>query len=639
MNVINKINNASSIWEILPQLNTKELEEAIKTAADSYYNTGTSLVSDEVYDVLVDRLKKLKPNSKILKEVGAPVRGRKEKLPYWLGSMDKIKSDDKLISNWTNIYKGPYVISDKIDGISCLLTMFGGKIKLYTRGNGTYGQDISHLSSLANMSINKLSKLTNMNVAIRGELVMSKENFEKYANIMSNARNMVGGIVNSKPESINKKYAANVDFIAYEVIEPWVIPSEQMKLLKKWGLNVVYYDIYKKINLNILDSILNNRKKKSIYEIDGIIVTDNNKHPRNKSGNPAYAFAYKGLTETANVKVLKVIWHASKDGYLEPIVHYQTVKLSGADLKYAAGFNAKYIVDNKIGKGAIITVTRSGGVIPYITNIVKPAKEPDLPEDLDYHWDKNHVNIILKNPNENEEVIIARLTRFIKYIGVENLSEGIITKLVKAGYDTIPKIILLRIDDFLSLEGFQKKLATKLYDNLQIALNNIDMLTLMAASNIFGRGFGERKLKKILDVYPNIVQEYSIKTHDVWFNKLMTLEGFDTITIDQFLEELPKFQRFYKEISKLINVKPYRKQIKKAGLFQGDVVVVTGFRSKPLEEFIESEGGRMASSVSKNTTLLIYNDGEESSAKYIKAKDLGIKTIARSQFSKKYGVS
>lgn len=636
MNIIEKIQNLDNIWEILPQLTVKELENAIKIANDWYHNTSEPLISDQNYDILVEKLKELNPTSTALKQTGSQIKGKKVKLPYWLGSMDKIKSDQKLITSWVKNYKGPYLVSDKLDGVTGLLVILNGRVFLYTRGDGQYGQDISHLVNLFNMSIKKLLKMS-INVVLRGELIMSKKNFEKYKNEMANARNMVAGIVNSKPLSVNKEHAADVDFIAYEIIDLYEKPSDQMKLLIKWGLNTVYYDIYPNISVDILNDVLKTRKQKSIYEIDGIIVTDDNKYTRNKSGNPSYAFAYKGLSETANVKVLEVIWKASKDGYLVPTVRFEKVKLSGAELQMTAGFNAKFIIDNKLGKGAIIKITRSGDVIPYIMGIVKPAKKVDLPNE-DYEWDKNHVNIVLTNPDENEDVIIGRLTKFARYLGIENMSEGLITRLVKAGYDTIPKIILLTIDDMLSLDGFQQTLATKLYNNLHNALNDMDILTLMVASNIFGHGFGKRKIKKILDVYPNIVTEYTNKTRNAWINKLMQLEGFDTITVEKFIEALPHFQTFYKEINKLINIKPYTNQDNKNGLFKDQVVVMTGFRSDEIQKFIENEGGRIASSVSNNTTLLIYNDGEESSAKYKKAKNIGINTISKSQFSKKYNI-
>ncbi len=150
-----------------------------------------------------------------------------------MGSMDKIKTESKLIANWTKLYKGPYVISDKLDGISCLLTLSDGNISLYTRGDGSYGQNITHLLDLVNINTDGLYEIDADEIAIRGELIMSKSNFKKFEKEMSNARNMVAGIVNSKKESVNKKYATNVDFIAYEIIEPKYKPSDQMKVLKK----------------------------------------------------------------------------------------------------------------------------------------------------------------------------------------------------------------------------------------------------------------------------------------------------------------------------------------------------------------------------------------------------------------------
>lgn len=637
MDIIKKINKARSIWEILPNLTEEELEAAIQASADSYYNSGISLITDEVYDVLSDRLKILNPDSVVFKQIGAPVKGKKVKLPYWMGSMDKIKTDESLITKWIKSYKGPYLVSDKLDGVSCLLTLSNGEITLYTRGDGTMGQNITHLVDLVNLPTDKLLKQTD-DIVIRGELIMEKAKFEQYAKIMSNARNMVAGIVNSKKESVNKKYAASVDFVTYEVIEPQVKPSEQMKLLKKWEMNVVYYDLYNDIDLTMLDAILQKRKKKSVYEIDGIIVTDDHKHPRNRSGNPGYSFAYKGLTPTADVKVIEVLWKASKDGYLVPRIHFEKVRLSQADLEYTTGFNGKFINDNKIGPGAIIRVIRSGDVIPYIISIIKPAKKPDIPTDISYTWDKTGVNIIVDNADENESVIIMRLTKFVKDIGVENLSEGIIKRLVKNGHDNIPKIMSLTVDDLLSIEGFQEKLATKIYNNLNEKLDQLDILQLMTASNCFGRGLGERKIRKILNVYPNIVNEYTSKTKKEWETKLLGLEGFDTISVNQFIGLLPDFQSFYKKINKIRQIKPYKNTAKKNGSFKNQNVVFTGFRNKDWQKFIESEGGKVSGSVSGKTTLLVYNDGEESSSKYQTAKKLGIKTLSKSEFSKKYNI-
>ena len=642
MDIIKKINKSGNIWEVIHDLDEDELVDAIKVSAESYYNTSTPLLSDEVYDILVERLKIINPDSPILNQTGAPIKGKKVKLPFWMGSMNKIKSDDNLIAKWTHDNHGPYVISDKVDGVSCLVVLQNNNISMYTRGDGSYGQNISHLINYVNITVEKLinkSESESLKIAIRGESIMSKQNFTKYADIMANARNMVSGIVNSKEGSINKKHAGDVDFIAYEIIEPDFEPSEQFLMLQKWGMDVVYHDIYKDINLDILSSVLQKRKAKSIYEIDGVIVTNDGPHDRIEGGNPPYSFAYKGMTPSADTKVIGIVWKPGKDGHLIPRINFKVVRLSGADLEYTSGFNARFIKKHKLGKGAIISVIRSGDTIPYIIDIIKPAKKADLPEDLDYAWDKSHVNIVLTDPDSNITVIIQRLTKFVHDIGVEYLSEGIITKLVQEGYDNIPKLMSITADELLDLPGFQETLATKIYTNLNSRLDDLNILTLMVASNCFGRGFGKRKIKKILDVYPDIVTTYNEKKRDAWTDKLFELYGFDIITIDKFLDALPTFQRFYHKISNIRTVKPYVIISNKVGIFVDQKVVFTGFRKKDWEDYIIAEGGTISTSVSGNTTLLVYNDGEESSTKYQKAKKLGITTMAKSAFAKKYKLS
>lgn len=620
-------------WQLLPKLTIDELVEIIKLASNAYYNESAALISDEEFDILVEKLRDLDPNSEVFNVVGAPVKGKKVKLPYWMGSMNKIKTNDNQFDKWNKKFTGPYVISDKLDGISCLLIIKNDTYKMYTRGDGEYGQDISHLIDLVNIGID-LTDIAD-NLVVRGELIMKKKTFKSYADIMSNARNMVGGIVNSKPTSVNKKYAADVDFVAYEIIDPINKSSKQFELLESYGFNTANYDLLLHIDLDILDSFLQKRKKNSVYEIDGIIITNNVKYARNTSDNPEYSFAYKGSTPTANVVVKSVEWNASKDGYLIPRITYEKVRLSQADLEHATGFNAKFIVDNKIGPGAIIKIIRSGDVIPYVMGVNKPAKKISMPDE-EYSWDKTHTNIILKNLSENSQVTIRRLTKFLSDLEIENMSEGIVTRLVNGGYETILDIIAMEIDDFLELDGFQNTLATKLYNNMQEKLNNVPVLKLMNATNCFGRGFGERKLKVILSTYPKIYLTYKSSDRKKWTDLLIELDGFDIITIDKFLDGLPDFQKFYNKYSKIYSVAEYKVTVNKSGTFAGENIVFTGFRNKQWQELIERTGGKVSSGVSNNTTLLVYAEGEQSSAKYQKAVQLKKKIMSKSEFEKKY---
>src|SRR5271166_7194820 len=137
MEFIEKINKSKSIWEIIPSLTIEDIEFILTKSSDNYYNTGEELIFDKNFDILLDLLKEKNPKSKFLQSIGAPIKGKKVLLPFWMGSMDKIKYDEVSLCKWLKKNKGPYLISDKLDGISTLLVKSSrGELKLYTRGNG-----------------------------------------------------------------------------------------------------------------------------------------------------------------------------------------------------------------------------------------------------------------------------------------------------------------------------------------------------------------------------------------------------------------------------------------------------------------------------------------------------------------------
>ena len=124
-----------------------ELLELKNKYDNAYYNTGTPLVSDEEYDKLVERINKigLGKTTGVGYEV---VNITKKKLPYYLGSLDKIKTEKKL-DKWKLENKAQnYIVSHKLDGVSCLCVCEDGKISLYTRGDGTIGGDISTFQNI-----------------------------------------------------------------------------------------------------------------------------------------------------------------------------------------------------------------------------------------------------------------------------------------------------------------------------------------------------------------------------------------------------------------------------------------------------------------------------------------------------------
>ena len=178
--------------------NKKEIITFLQECDTAFFNTSSTLVSDDMYDLVKDYLKKLDPKNPYFKRVGADEE-TKVKLPFWMGSLDKIKDDEKAINSWKKKYDGSSIISDKLDGISCLFYKNDDDIKIYTRGNGSEGQDISHLRNYITFP-----NITDKKFAIRGELIISRTNWEKIKDIGSNARNKF--LSNFSQDSICNKY-------------------------------------------------------------------------------------------------------------------------------------------------------------------------------------------------------------------------------------------------------------------------------------------------------------------------------------------------------------------------------------------------------------------------------------------------
>ena len=131
------------------KLSIDELVDILNYVNNKYYNTNNEIITDEIYDILENILKNRDPKNIFFKNVGHNIDENKVKLPFWLGSINKIKSDTKKLEKWLLKYNQPYNISDKLDGTSALFCYFEFNekwiMRLYTRGNGIYGKNISHL--------------------------------------------------------------------------------------------------------------------------------------------------------------------------------------------------------------------------------------------------------------------------------------------------------------------------------------------------------------------------------------------------------------------------------------------------------------------------------------------------------------
>jgi NAD-dependent DNA ligase len=628
-----------------------QLSKMILYASKKYYND-SSVMSDDEFDFLVDELKKRDPKHPTLIKIGAPLPKvteiKKVKLPYHMGSMDKYKlSDTKHFEKWLSTYSGPYTISDKLDGVSALYYWNDGIAHLYKRGDDQMGSDVSflipYIPSLNNLKINMKEEKT---IAIRGELIISLDNYDNYTGDKTNPRSMVAGLTNKK--TIDPNITKLIDFVAYEMLSPREIHTEQLKYISKLGFITVHHSLLKTITFEKLIDILRDRKKSGKYECDGIIITDNNLHQVNKSGNPEYSFAFKELPEknTAECKVIEVEWNVSKDGYIKPTVLIEPVQLSGVTIKRATGFNAKFIKDNNIGPKSIIQIVRAGDVIPHIEKVIKAtgASFPSFP----YTWNETGVDILLdENKNKNKDIIrehkISELTYFVTHMNMKFLNEQTVGKLYDEGYDSILKILTLSKSDLLKLDNFKETMSDKIYESIQKSIQDIDILTFAHASNIFGHNFGSRRLKKIFEIYPKVLTWIKNKSFEDIKNAIKEIEGFEDSLSGQFAEKIVEFDKLVNTLPSNIKskVQEYKNTIEiiEDKKISNKIFVFSDFRNKDWEAYIENHGGKISSSVSSKTNYLVTTQDaidSGSNSKVKKAYELKVEIINKDNFAKKF---
>jgi NAD-dependent DNA ligase len=610
-------------------LELADLTNMLQYASKQYYNH-SPVISDNQFDIIKNYIDTRFPTNKVTKEIGSEVERNKVALPFEMASMDKIKPDTGALANWCQKFRGPYVLSCKLDGVSGLYCLDQRvKPQLFTRGNGTIGQDVSHLIPYLKLPSN------NSSFVVRGEFIMSKQVFQtKYANKFANIRNMVAGIINSKTIIDAVK---DLDFVAYEVIKPVLNPSEQLEFIKQLGLKPVLSLNTNKLSNESLSSLLVDWRSSYQYEIDGVIVTNDAIATRTK-GNPEHAFAFKMVLsdQIAEAIVTDVIWTPSKDGYLKPRVQIEPLHLGGVKIEYATGFNGAFIRDNKVGIGATIELIRSGDVIPHIKSIIVPSLEAKMP-DVSYQWNSTNIDVMLTNAAEDPTVKEKNITGFFKGIEVDGLGGGNVSRIIETGYDTVPKIINMTMADFLKVDGFKEKMATKLYTGIQEKLGLSTLVTLMAASNIFGRGFSDKKMELILNEIPDIL--VSTKTTGQKVAAISAIKGMAEKTAALFVSKIEEFKAFLKMAGledKLLITDVKEKVSNYLHPLSGKTVVLTGTRDKQVIEILKIAGATQGSSVSKNTFLVVAKSADDDTGKAEDARKLGIPILSVDQFLQKY---
>lgn len=618
----------------------QQLRNKIKTA-NELYRLGTPVITDSEYDNLLEQLKSLSPNDKLLNKVGHVITDdRKSKLPIEMASMNKIKTIED-IQNWARLKSiSPselVIITPKFDGLS--LCVDEVTEEAWTRGDGSFGQKSdahyklinNHLWDLPEF-IGDMSSLTFKYTY--GEVMLSKKIFnDKYSSEFANPRNLVAGLINSKTTS---EILKDCNYIKYGGVFPksagFKTKKEVLVELNK-GQEIKVDFFTSKISELTEDLLISLFHKWSTdYEIDGLIIEIDNLELQSKLGretssnNPVWARAFKheSFEQTAETVVTGITWNISKQGYLKPILHVNPVRLDGVTVSNVTGNNARFVKDSGIGIGAEIVIKRSGMVIPLVVSVTKTVEfqYPYMADpngmDIPYMWNENEIELVTMDETDDQK--LKKLVAFFEILEAKNISEGTIRQLWDSGYKTIKDILSLTTKELEQVDRFGKRKASIVYESIKKSITGVSLSKLQHATGIFN-SLGSKKLL--------LLEQFTQKPT---IEEVMSIDGFAETSANVYVDNYDRFFDFVKDLP--ITIESTKTAEKISNDFEGLSFVFTGVRLKKEEDILVSRGAKIGSGVSKTTTHLVCKDPNSGSSKLEKAKSLGVKIIGVDELQK-----
>ena len=151
----------------------------------------------------------------------------------------------------------------------------------------------------------------------------------------------------------------------------------------------------------------------------------------------------------------------------------------------------------------------------------------------------------------------------------------------------------------------------------------------MVASLEFDRGYGLKRVKKILDKYPSIMED------GITLEQLINIDGFQIKTAKQFMDNFEGFKIFLNklELEYYVKTEETNINVNKNPNIDGKNFVITGFRDLDIIEYISNNGGTIQPDVNMKTDYLIIKDSDSQSSKLKKAKIMGVDIILKKDFN------
>lgn len=636
----------------------EELIETLNEASAAYYDEASEIMSNYEYDALYDELELLEketgytPLNSPTKNVGYTVQSElpKERHRSRMLSLDKTKSREELAA-WLGDHEG--LLSWKLDGLTVVLTYEGGElVKAVTRGNGDIGEVIT---PNARVFVNVPKHIPYKGHAvIRGEAVITYEEFDRINEAIDDAdakyknpRNLCSGSV----RQLNSKITAerNVRFYAFTLSEADGVDyedlrSNQMKWMAEQGFDVVEY--VKVDNKSIFEAIDNYAERVYSFEIpsDGLVLTLEDLEYAATLGTtakfPRDSLAFKWADQQAETILREIEWSPSRTGLLNPIAIFDPVELEGTTVKRASVHNLNIMETLKLGIGDTITVYKANMIIPQIGDNLTKSGNIELPSHCPVCDGATEIKLMTgtkvltcTNPN----CLAKQVKRFSLFVSrdalnIEGLSEQTLLKFIGLGYiKSFADIFRLENhrDEIVELDGFGKKSYDKLSSSIEKARHTVPTRILVALGI---PGVGVTTAAQIARACENKWAKIS----SLSYGELIAINGIGEVMARDY-EAFFADEHNKSVVLDLVGELDIDESYEKAGeALSGEIFVITGsleyYKSRTeLKKEIEAQGGKVAGSVSKNTSYLVTNNPESGSSKNKAAAELGVKIITEDE--------
>lgn len=648
----------------------ERLRELIEYHNYRYYVLDSPEISDEEYDKLYRELATLEkqfpefitPDSPT-QRVGAPPAKEFATVTHEVPMLsldnafteDEIKAFDQRVRSALNQQHVEYFCEHKLDGLAVSLLYENGLfVRGSTRGNGYVGEDVTaNLKTIKTIPLRLKGENIPPVVEIRGEAFVMLRDFEALNEqrqalgqpLFANPRNAAAGSIRQLDSSITAQRKLYFMPYGFGLVQGMDFETQErfLKQCQEWGFRINEHNRKASSIEEALEFIRywTEHRVELPFPADGVVIKVNNLRYWDILGTtahaPRYAIAYKFPAEEKETKLKDVVFQVGRTGIITPVAMLEPVVLDGATVSRATLHNFDIVRQLDVRKGDVVKLKRAGMVIPEIIGVAaekRTGKEEQIEPPTTCpvcggptEWDGAYLKCVnITCPAQLKGHLLHWASR--DAMDIDGLGESIIENLVDMGLvKNIADLYKLSVQDLLTLPRLAQRSATKLYENIQRSKDRPFFRVL------YGLGIPRVGLKtaQMLAEHFGSINALLNATMD----ELTSIEGIGTDTAETILKALqsPQVHELIDQL-KTLGLKMEQESIE--GPLKGLTFVFTGTLTSmsrgDAAKLVQSLGGKVASSVSKNVDYVVV--GEDPGSKLDKAQKLGLTIIDEEAFLK-----